>query len=64
MGRSWQNFAKNLFYTERYDLPVMLFQCPIEFPIAIARKSLTGWSCLMNHQKAERVAFRNDIRDF
>jgi hypothetical protein len=64
LGRSWRNFAKNLFYTGRYDLPEMLFQCPVEFLTAIAHKSLTGWRCLMDHQKSERVAFRNSIWDF
>jgi hypothetical protein len=64
MGRSWQNFAKNLFYTGRYDLLEIWFQRPVEFPTAVGHKSLTGWSRLMDHWKDERVAFRNGIRDF
>jgi hypothetical protein len=42
----------------------MLFQRPVEFPTAVAHKSLTGWSRLMDHQEAERVALQNSIRDF
>jgi hypothetical protein len=61
LGRSWQNFAKNLFYTERYDLPEMLIQRPAEFPTAVTHKSLTVWSRLMNHRKAERVVIQNGI---
>jgi hypothetical protein len=55
---------RNLFYTGMYDLLEMLFQHPVEFPTAVARKSLTGWSHLINHQKAERFVFQNGIRDF
>jgi hypothetical protein len=50
LGRSWRNFNKHLFYTGRYDLPEMLFQHPVEFPTAVAHKSLTGWSFLMDHR--------------
>jgi hypothetical protein len=32
-----------------------LFHHPVEFPTAVTHKSLTGWSRLMDHQKAERV---------
>jgi hypothetical protein len=64
LGRSWRNFTKNAFYTGRYDLPEMLFQRPVEFPTAVTRKSLTGWSRLIDHRKDERVAFRNGIQDF
>jgi hypothetical protein len=42
----------------------MLFQRPVEFPTAVTHKSLTGWSRLMDHQKVERIAFRNGIWDF
>jgi hypothetical protein len=49
----WQNFAKNLFYTGRYDLPEMLFQRPVKFPTVVTRILLTGWIRLMDHQKAE-----------
>jgi hypothetical protein len=31
LGRSWQNFAKNLTYTRRYDLLEILIQQPVEF---------------------------------
>jgi hypothetical protein len=41
LKRSWQNFAKHLFYTGRYDLPEMLIQQPTEFPTTVTRKSLT-----------------------
>jgi hypothetical protein len=64
LGWSWQNFTKNLFYTGRYDLLEIWFQRPVEFPTAVARKLLTGWSRLMDHRKVERVAFRNGIQDF
>jgi hypothetical protein len=45
-------------------MPEMLFQRLVEFLTAVARKSLTGWSRLMDHRKAERVVFRNGILDF
>jgi hypothetical protein len=45
-------------------MPEMLFQRPVEFPTTVAHKSLTGWSCLIDHRKVERVAFRNGIWDF
>jgi hypothetical protein len=61
LGRYWQNFTKNLFYTGMYDLPEMLFHRPVQFPTAVTHKSLTGWSHLMDHRKAERVVFRNGI---
>jgi hypothetical protein len=64
LGRSWRNFIKNLFYTGRYDLLEMLFQRLVEIPTAVTHKSLTGWIRLMGHRKAERVVFRNGIRDF
>jgi hypothetical protein len=34
----------------------MLFQRPIEFPTAIARKSLTSWSHLMDHRKPRELS--------
>jgi hypothetical protein len=64
LGRSWRNFTKNLIYAGRYDLPEMLIQQPVEFPAAVTRKSLTVWSRLMDQWKAERVVYRNSIRDF
>jgi hypothetical protein len=63
-GKVMAKFAKNLFYTRRYDLLEMLFQRPVKFSTVVAHKSLTDWSCLMDHRKVERVAFRNVIRDF
>jgi hypothetical protein len=49
LGRSWRNFAKNLFYAGRYDLPEMLIQRLVEFSTAVTNKSRTGWSSLMDH---------------
>jgi hypothetical protein len=46
-----------------YDLPKMLFQPPVEIPTAVARKSLTDWSRLMDYQKPKRVAFQNGTQD-
>jgi hypothetical protein len=45
-------------------MPEMLFQRPVEFPTAVTRRSLTGWSRLMDHRKAERVFVQNGIWDF
>jgi hypothetical protein len=53
-----------MFYTGMYDLPEILFQRLVEFLTAVTHKLLTGWSHLMDHRKAKRVAFRNGIRDF
>jgi hypothetical protein len=64
MGSSWQNFAKNLIYTGRYDLLEMLIQQLVEFLTAVTRKSLIIWSRLMDHRKAERVVCQNGIQDF
>jgi hypothetical protein len=64
LGRSWQNFVKTLFYTGRYGLPEILIQQLVEFSTAVTRKPLTVWSRLMEHQKAERVVFRNGMWDF
>jgi hypothetical protein len=41
-----------------------LFQPLVEFPTAVARKSLSGFSRLMDHRKAERVPVQNGIWDF
>jgi hypothetical protein len=40
------------------------FSKPVEFPTAVTHKSPTVWSRLMDHQKAERVAYRNSMWDF
>jgi hypothetical protein len=61
LGSLWQNSAKNLFYIGRYDLSEILFQRPGEFPTAVTRKALIGWSYLMDHRKAERIVFWNGI---
>jgi hypothetical protein len=37
---------------------------PVEFLTAVTRKSLTIWNRIMDHRNAERVAYRNDIRNF
>jgi hypothetical protein len=57
-------FCQELVFTGRYDLTERLFQQPVEFLTAVTRKLLIGWSHLMDHRKAERVTFQNDIRDF
>jgi hypothetical protein len=49
------------FYTGRDDLPEMLIQQMVEFPTAVTRKSLTVWSRLIDHRKAERVVYWNGI---
>jgi hypothetical protein len=36
---------------------------PVEFLTAVTRKPVTVWSHLMDHWKAERVFYRNGIRD-
>jgi hypothetical protein len=57
-------FCQNLFYTGRYDMPEMLIQRPVKFLTAVVRKSLTVWSRLIDHRKAERVVVQNCIWDF
>jgi hypothetical protein len=64
LGRSWQDFRKNLFYIGRYDLPEILIQQLVEFPTTVPHKPLTICSRLMDYQKLERAVFRNGIRDF
>jgi hypothetical protein len=56
-GGSWQNFAKNLIIQEGAICPEMLIQQLVELLTAVTRKSLTGWSRLMDHRKSERVVF-------
>jgi hypothetical protein len=55
---------KTWFMHEGTMCPEILIQQPVEFPTAITRKSLTIWSRLMDHRKAERVIYQNGIRDF
>jgi hypothetical protein len=42
----------------------ILIQQPIEFPTAVTHKSLTIWSCLIDHWKAKRVSYQFSIQDF
>jgi hypothetical protein len=42
----------------------MLIQQPVEFSTAVTHKSLTVWSHLIDHWKAERIVYQNGIRDF
>jgi hypothetical protein len=44
--------------------PEMLIQQPVELPTAVTRKSLTIWSRLMDHRKAETAGYQNGIWDF
>jgi hypothetical protein len=37
-GRSRRNFAKNLFYAGRYDMPEILMQQLVEFLTKVTRK--------------------------
>jgi hypothetical protein len=59
-----QNFTKNLTYTGKYNLPEILIHQPVKFLTAVTRKSLTIWSRLIDHRKAERVVLQNGIQDF
>jgi hypothetical protein len=36
----------------------------VDFSTSVTRKSLTIWSPMADHRKAERVAYQNDIQDF
>jgi hypothetical protein len=56
--------SKTWFIHEGAICPEMLIQQPVEFLTAVTRKSLTVWSCLVDHRKAERVVYWNGIRDF
>jgi hypothetical protein len=44
--------------------PGFYFIRPIEFLIVITNGPLTVWIHIMDHRKAERVSYRNSIRDF
>jgi hypothetical protein len=44
--------------------PEFWFSNLSEFPTAVAPKSLIFWGRIMDHQKAERVAYHNGIQDF
>jgi hypothetical protein len=55
---------KTWFILDGAFCPEMLIQQPVEFRTAVTRKSLTVWSCLMDHRKPERVVYGNGIRDF
>jgi hypothetical protein len=54
---------KTWFLEDGAICPEMLIQQPVEILTAITCKSLTIWSCLTDHRKAERVVYRNGIRD-
>jgi hypothetical protein len=56
-------FSKKLIYTGRSSLPEIQIQQPVEFPTTVTHKLLTVWSRLMDHRKAERVAYQFGIRD-
>jgi hypothetical protein len=43
---------------------ILWFSKPVEFLIAVTRKSLTSWSRITDHRKAERVAYQFGIQDF
>jgi hypothetical protein len=46
-------------------MPRNLFFCiPVEFLTAVTHKSPTVWSCIIDHQKAERVSYSNGIWGF
>jgi hypothetical protein len=52
---------KTYFIQEGAIYLEMLIQQLVEFPAAVTHKSLSVWSRLMDHQRAERVAYRNGI---
>jgi hypothetical protein len=60
-GEVMAKFHQKPIYTGMYDLPEMLIRQPVEYPTAITHKSLTVWSSLMDHRKAERVVVQNGI---
>jgi hypothetical protein len=55
---------KTLFIQKGEICLELLIQQRVEFPIAVICKSLTVWSHIADHRKADRVAYRNGIRDF
>jgi hypothetical protein len=58
-----EKFHQNPDLYRKVQSAEMLIQQPVEFPTAVTHKSLTVWSHLMDHQKAERVAHWNSIWD-
>jgi hypothetical protein len=57
-------FSKNLIHTGRSNLPRNLDSLTGRVSIAVTHKSLTVWSRLLDHQKAERVTYQFYIWDF
>jgi hypothetical protein len=53
LGRSWFFLPKIWFIQEGQVCPEILIQQPVEVPIVRTRKSLTGWSHLIDHWRAE-----------
>jgi hypothetical protein len=44
--------------------PEFQFRKHVEFLTIVTRKSATVWGHIMDHQKAERITYRNGIQDF
>jgi hypothetical protein len=55
---------KTWFIQEGAICPELLIQPPVEFSTVVTCKSLTFWSHLMGHRRAEKVIYQNGIRDF
>jgi hypothetical protein len=55
---------KTWIIQESLVCPDILIQQPVEFPTTVTRKSLTVWSRLTDHWKAERVSYQFGIWDF
>jgi hypothetical protein len=46
------------------DCPDFYFSKPVKFPTVVTYKSPTVWSHIIDHRRAERVAYHNCIQDF
>jgi hypothetical protein len=55
--------TKTWFIQEGAICPEMLIQQPVEFPTAVTHEPLTFRSHLIDHRKAESIAYRNGIQD-
>jgi hypothetical protein len=63
-GGHGEILSKTGFIQEGAICPDFLIQQTGRVPTAITGKSLTVWSCFMDHWKAERVVYQNGIGDF
>jgi hypothetical protein len=64
-GEVMAKFCQNPNLCQKVQfVPNFWFSRPVKFLTVVTHKSPTIWSRIIDHQKAERVVYGNDIQDF